>query len=85
MGLVREVRVRPGHGLEYPEVRPGGWEPAAAAAQRVADRIVAQQGYIALARLKGRVLPESDFEFQGGYPNDIRPGGRQTRLGDLMV
>ena len=80
MALNREVRVKAGSGHLYPEARIGGWEPAAVLARRVADRMLARQGYAAL--LHGRVLPESHFEFRGGPPEDLRPGGRVSRLGD---
>jgi hypothetical protein len=78
MGLSRETRVRSGFGQLYPELRPGWWEAAQAAARRVADRLVTQQGYAAV--LKGRVLPDEHFEFRGG--SSIRPGGRLSRLSD---
>ena len=80
MALSREVRVKAGHSHLYPEVRPGTWEKAATIARRVADRILARQGYAAL--LHGRVLPEAHFEFRGGPPDDLRPGGRVSRLAD---
>jgi hypothetical protein len=80
MALSREVKVKAGSGHLYPEARLGGWEPAAVLARRVADRILARQGYAAL--LHGRVLPESHFEFRGGPPEHQRPGGRVSRLGD---
>ncbi|MGH7515266.1 MAG: hypothetical protein ACREOQ_20370, partial [Gemmatimonadales bacterium] len=59
-----------------PELRPG--YAAQDAARRLADRLLAQQGYAAL--LKGRVLPEEHFEFRGG--SSIRPGGRLSRMSD---
>lgn len=77
MGLSREMRVRSGYGHLYPELR-AGWEAAQAAARRVADRLLSQQGYAAL--LKGRILPEAHFEFRGG--SSIRPGGRLSRISD---
>lgn len=80
MALNREVRVKPGHGHLYPEARLGTWEQAAVVARRVADRILARQGYAAL--LHARVLPDAHFEFRGGPPDDLRPGGRVSRLGD---
>ena len=80
MPLSREVRVKTGHGHLYPEVRPGAWEPAATVARKVADRIVARQGYA--APFHARILPEADFEFRGGPPEDMRPGGRVSRLAD---
>ena len=80
MALSREVKVRAGAGHLYPEARIGGWEPAAVLARRVADRILARQGYAAL--LHGRVLPEAHFEFRGGPSEHQRPGGRVSRLGD---
>ena len=78
MGLNREVRVRSGHGHLYPEIRPG-WDSADTIAHRVADRLLAQRGYVAV--LKGRVLPDVHFEFRGGG-SSIRPGGRLSRLSD---
>jgi hypothetical protein len=80
MALNREARVKAGFGHLYPEARLGTWETAAALARRVADRILERQGYAAL--LHGRVLPEPHFEFRGGPPQDIRPGGRVSRLAD---
>ena len=80
MPLNREVRVKTGFGHLYPEARPGAWEQASAVAGRVADRILARQGYAAL--LHGRVLPETCFEFRGGPPEDLRPGGRVSRMAD---
>lgn len=80
MALNREVRLKTGGAHLYPEARVGTWESAAALARRVGERIVARQGYAAL--LHGRVLPESHFEFRGGPPEDLRPGGRVSRLGD---
>jgi hypothetical protein len=77
MGLSRETRVRPGYGHLYPEIRPG-WDAADAVARRIAERILAQQGYVGV--LKGRVLPERHFEFRGG--SSIRPGGLHSRLSD---
>ena len=80
MALNREVRVKAGFGHLYPEVRVGAWEQAAVLARRVADRMLSRQGYAAL--LHARVLPELHFEFRGGPPEDLRPGGRVSRLGD---
>lgn len=80
MPLSREARVKNGHGHLYPEARTGAWEAASAVARRVADRVLARQGYAAL--LHGRVLPEDHFDFRGGPPNDLRPGGRVSRLAD---
>jgi hypothetical protein len=77
MGLSRESRVRPGFGHLYPELRPG-WDAAQDAARRLADRLLARQGYAAL--LKGRVLPDEHFEFRGG--SSMRPGGRLSRMSD---
>ncbi len=71
MALSREVKVKAGFGHLYPEARIGGWEPAAVLARRVADRMLARQGYAAL--LHGRVLPESHFEFRGGPPGASAP------------
>ena len=80
MPLSRETRVKSGFGHLYPEARGGAWEPASGVARRVADRVLARQGYAAL--LHGRVLPEDHFEFRGGPPKDLRPGGRVSRLAD---
>jgi len=77
MGLSRETRVRAGFGHLYPELRPG-WDAAQNAARRLADRLLARQGYAAL--LKGRVLADEHFEFRGG--SSIRPGGRLSRMCD---
>ena len=49
-------------------------------ARQVSDRVLARQGYAGL--LRGRVLPESHFEFRGGPPGHIRPGGRLSRVID---
>ena len=77
MGLSREARIRPGFAHVYPELR-AGWEAAANAARRVADRILAQHGYAGL--LKERLLSDEHFEFRGG--SSIRPGGHVSRLSD---
>jgi len=49
MGLSRETRVRAGFGHLYPELRPG-WDAAQNAARRLADRLLARQGYAALLK-----------------------------------
>jgi hypothetical protein len=80
MALTREARVKPTFGHLYPEVRPGGWESAAAVARRVADRVLTRRGYAAL--LERRVLSDAHFEFRGGPPEELRPGGHVSRLAD---
>jgi hypothetical protein len=66
----------------YPEASPETWLPAEAVARKVSERVLARQGYAGL--LKGRVLPDSHFEFRGGPPSHIRPGGRLSRSIDGM-
>lgn len=80
MALTREVRVKPTFGHLYPDIRSGSWESAAAVAGRVADRMLTQRGYAAL--LGRRVLSDAHFEFRGGPPEELRPGGRVSRLAD---
>ena len=80
MALTREVRVKPTFGHLYPDVRPGGWESAAAVAGRVAERTLTRRGYAAL--LGQRVLPDAHFEFRGGPPEELAAGGHVSRLVD---
>ena len=56
MPLSREARVKAGFGHLYPEARSGAWEPASGVARRVADRVLARQGYAAL--LQEDVAPD---------------------------
>lgn len=80
MDGAREVRLKPEFALQYPGVSPG-WHPAALIAEQVAERIVAQRGYVGLRR---RVLPPEHFEYRGQLPAHIEPGGRRRRLADRM-
>jgi hypothetical protein len=76
----REVRVRPESARLYPEVAPG-WHPAASLAEQVANRLIAQRGYVGL---RGRVLPDEHFEYRGDVPARMEPRGRLRRLADRM-
>jgi hypothetical protein len=80
MGLTREAKLKSKFGHVYPEIRPGWWEPASVVARRVADRLLTRHGYAGL--LKRRVLLDDHFEFRGGPPQDLRPGGRVSRFCD---
>jgi hypothetical protein len=80
MALTREARPKPEFRHLYPEASPEAWLPAETLARQVSDRVLARQGYAGL--LRGRVLPESHFEFRGGPPGHIRPGGRLSRAID---
>ena len=80
MPLTREARPKPEYRHLYPEARSETWLPAETLARQVADRVLARQGYAGL--LQGRVLPEGHFDFRGGPPDHIRPGGRLSRAID---
>ena len=82
MTLVREARLRPEFASLDPELVPGRWEAAAAAADRVAKRIVAREGFVRLRR--GRVLPDVHFEFRGQTARGAELGGRRRRLADRL-
>jgi len=59
----REARLRPASTGRYPGIRPGEWISAALLADRVLV-LWLLQGSVAV--LRGRLLPEADFEFRGG-------------------
>jgi hypothetical protein len=82
MPLTREARLKAEFRHLYPEASRDAWLSAETLARQVSDRVLARQGYAGL--LRGRVLPESHFEFRGGPPAHIRPGGRLSRSIDGM-
>ena len=59
----REARLLPGSADMYPGIRSGEWKPAAALADEVLAGLVLRGNDMAL---RGRVLPETHFEFRGG-------------------
>ncbi len=80
MPLTREARPKPEFRHLYPEAGSAAWLPAETLASQVSERVLARQGYAGL--LRGRVLPESHFEFRGGPPDHVRAGGRHSRAID---
>ena len=80
MDGIREARLRPEYARLYPEVPPG-WQPAAQIAEQVAERLIAQRGYVGL---RGRVLRTEHFEYRGQLPAHIEPRGQFRRLADRM-
>lgn len=80
MLLTREARPKPEFRHLYPEAGPAAWLPAETLARQISERVLARQGYAGL--LRGRVLPDLHFEFRGGLPDHVRPGGRHSRAID---
>ena len=75
--LSREARVRPELASLYPWLRPGEWASAAT----VADRVLAARLLRGSATaVRGRVLPDTHFEFRGGRSE----GGERTGVRLLL-
>jgi hypothetical protein len=69
----REARLRPGNAELYPGIRAGEWRTAAI----LADQVLAAYLLRGLtAAVRGRVLPETHFEFRGG----ISSGGEREGM-----
>jgi hypothetical protein len=72
----REARLRAEHGRLYPGLCPGEWKAAAMLADQVlADRLLRGSE----AALRGRVLPDTHFEFRGGTSQGGERGGLRWR------
>jgi hypothetical protein len=68
----REVRLRPEHAAEHPEIQPGRWLSARTVAQSIVRR-AASARQLSIHR---RTLDPAHFEFRGGPPGIRRPGTR---------
>jgi hypothetical protein len=73
----REVRLRPEHAAEHPEIPPGLW----LSARTVAQSIVRRAATARELSVHRRTLDPGHFEFRGGTPGIRRPGAR-TRQSD---
>ena len=73
---LREARLRQGNSDLYPGIPAGEWRIAAS----LADQVLAGQllrGVV--TALRGRVLPESHFEFRGGVATGGERGGMRPQ------
>ncbi len=79
---LREARLRADASAPYPGIQPGRWVMAAALADQVlAGQLLRASG----AGVRGRVLPDTDFEFRGGTATGgerqgMRPQKQQAAL-----
>jgi hypothetical protein len=72
----REACLRAGHGRLYPGLVAGEWKTAAV----LADQVLA--GHLlrgATVVVRGRVLPETHFEFRGGISIEGERNGLRER------
>ena len=76
MATVRQAKLRPECAERYPTLPARMWTSATSLVELVAPERPGKAE-------KGRTLPETDFEFRGGFPR--RPGGwfSRTRTGEL--
>lgn len=80
---MRHAKLKPQFVTQYPEVPPDRWLPAWQAATRRAERVWRELGAEAL--LRGRLLPDEHFDFQGGKPRPAYWYVAQERLSDATA
>jgi hypothetical protein len=78
--MLRQVRLKTARVNSYPNLTPGVWYTAAAAAARVKALRILQEG--PSTEIEGRVLPPIDFEFRGGSERRDCWVGLKTRRSD---
>lgn len=78
--MLRQVRLKTARVNDYPDLTPGVWYTAAAAAGRVKAVRIVQEG--PTVEIEGRVLPPVDFEFRGGSSRRDCWVGMKTRRAD---
>jgi hypothetical protein len=76
---VRQAQLKPECADRYPTLPARMWTPAACLTELVASWGRARPGKTE----KGRTLPESDFEFRGGFPRRLGGWFARTRTGEL--
>ena len=79
--LVRQAKLRPECAECYPSLPALMWTSATRLAGLVASYRGARPGTAG----KGRTLPESDFEFRGGFPRGLSGLLWRTRTGEVRV
>lgn len=76
---VRQAKLKPECAERYPTLPARMWTPATCVAELVAPCRAARPGKTP----KGRTLPETDFEFKGGFPRRLGGWFARTRTGEL--